>query len=91
MKSNADNKLFDPLLKLYHGRPLMLNENMDVENAKANGTMCTFESIVLKEGICFDDLEKILIDGYYVWCAEASQVLHIKVKVCDADDEIPYI
>ena len=34
-----DRKLIDPMLKLYRGCPLYINNNEDVENCVANGTM----------------------------------------------------
>jgi hypothetical protein len=57
-----------------HGRPLMINENQDVKNCIVNGAMCAFEAIKLKEGIARHDMEKIRIDGYFVWCAHISQI-----------------
>jgi hypothetical protein len=40
IKSLQSGKAYDPLLKLYYGRPLMINENLDVKKCIANGTMC---------------------------------------------------
>lgn len=83
VKKYDSSKMFDPLLKLYCGRPVMINDNIDVKNWKANGTMCFFQSVVLKSGVTFNDLERIVIDGYYVWCADTSQVEKLKLQVQD--------
>ena len=80
-----DNKRYDPLLKLYYGRPLCINENKDVESCIANGAMCEFNGVLLKQGVTLTDLEKILIDGYYVWSLKVTQIEGIKVKVVDGN------
>ena len=69
----------------------MLNNNMDVDNAQANGTMCTFQSVVLKDGLSISDLETIIIDGYHVLCADVSQIKHLKVEISDANNQVAYI
>jgi len=38
VKSSGNSKTYDPLLKLYYGRPLMINDNLDVKKCIANGT-----------------------------------------------------
>ena len=81
--ADRDQKLYDPMLKLYHGCPLMINSNFDVQNCIANGTMCKFEGIILKDGVAINDLEKICIDGFYVRCASVSQIHSIKLKLID--------
>ena len=80
-----DNKRYDPLLKLYHGRLLCINENKDVESCIANGAMCEFNGVLLKQGVTLTDLEKILIDGYYVWSLKVTQIEGIKVKMVDGN------
>jgi hypothetical protein len=82
-----EHKMHDPLLKLYHGRPLMINENQDVKNCIANGAMCAFEAVELKEGITRHDMEKIVIDGYIVWCAHISQIKALKVRMIDGVED----
>ena len=82
-----NGKCYDPMLKLYYGRPLCISENLDVSNCVANGTMCSFEGIVLKEGIAMSELDIIVMDGYYVRCADICQVQSIKVKILDGQDE----
>jgi hypothetical protein len=67
----------------------MINENLNVENCEANGTMCLFEGIVLKPEITFDDLGTIIIDEYYVRCAHVSQIQSIKLRIMDGLS-IPY-
>jgi hypothetical protein len=71
------SRRIDPLLKLYVGRPVMINHNIDVESSKANGAMCTFKSIKLKNG--FQDCDIIKIDGYYVRCVDADMVDYMEV------------
>jgi hypothetical protein len=74
-------KMFAPMLKIYHDRPMMLTDNVDVENGMANGSMCNVREVVLKNGVTFQNLERIQIDGYYVWCADVSQVKELRVKL----------
>jgi hypothetical protein len=69
----------DPLLKLYVGRPVMLTENIDVENCEANGSMCTFKGVKLKKDSA--DIFQINIDGYYVRCVEAKNVEYIELRL----------
>jgi hypothetical protein len=93
VRSHNNSKMYDPLLKLYKGRPVMINDNIDVENCIANGTMCEFEGVVFKEGVTFEDLRKVVIDGYYVWCAHVSQIKCLKLRLLDGlkhKDEIRY-
>jgi hypothetical protein len=93
VKSRKGGKYYDPMLKLYYKRPVMLSENIDVANSVANGTMCEFEGVVFCDGITYDDLEKILIDDYYVWCASVSQIKTLKLRILDGlqqEDEVRY-
>jgi hypothetical protein len=93
VKSVDESKTYDPLLKLYKRRPVMINDNIDVENCEANGTMCEFEGVIFKDGLNRDCLEKIVIDGYYVWCAHVCQLQFIKLRILDglkSSDEIRY-
>ena len=88
---NGGNKTYDPLLKLYYHRPIMVNDNISVETGLSNGTMAKFVGVELKQGISFDDLERITIDGYYVWCASTTQINGIQLQLLDglrSDDEI---
>ena len=90
----ANTKSYDPMLKLYHGCPVMINKNLDVENCVANGTMCKFAAIVLKPDVNYADLERICIDGYYVWCANETQIESIKLQLLDGlthKDEVRFV
>ena len=73
----------DPMLKLYVGRPVMINKNIDVEKSIANGAMCTFKSVVLKNG--YEDCDVLNIDGYYVRCVSADKVQFIEVVLQEGD------
>ena len=69
----------------------MVNDNISVEQGLSNGSMCKFVGVVLKPEVTYDDLETITIDGYHVWCVNASQLIGIKVQLLDGlrkDDEI---
>jgi hypothetical protein len=81
------SKHYDPLLKLYFKRPVMINENINVENCEANGTMCEFEGVVFKQGITYESLEIIQIDGFYVWCAHVTQIEALKLRLLDGVDK----
>ena len=83
----TDNKCYDPILKLYYQRPLCINENIDVSNCIANGTMCSFEGISLQSGINETDLEYINLDGYTVRCADVSQIKSLRVKIIDGQED----
>jgi hypothetical protein len=91
IKSSGNSKTHDALLKLYYGRPLMINENLDVKKGIANGTMCEFQGLVLKGDVTKENLDVVLIDNYYVRCAECLQIESIKVKILDgldSEDEV---
>jgi hypothetical protein len=64
---------------------MMLTDNLDVENGLANGSMCNVREVILSDGITYQNLEKIQIDGYYVWCAVVSQVREIKLQLQEGD------
>jgi hypothetical protein len=87
VKSRNGSKTYDPMLKLYAGRPIMINDNIDVKCGIANGTLGKFRKIVLKEGVTWQNLEKIVIDGYYVWVADISQIHCMKVGIGNDEDE----
>jgi len=83
VKSRKGSKYYDPFMKLYYKRRVMLSENIDVGNGVANGTMCEFEGIVFKEGVDYDQLEKVVIDDYYVWTISVPQIDSIKLRILD--------
>jgi hypothetical protein len=74
----------DPFLKLYYGRPIMINQNLDVDRCEANGAYCRFEGLQLKPGVTINDLETVQIDGYFVRCASVTQIQHLVLKNEDA-------
>ena len=57
----------------------MLIENTDVDNLIANGSLCIFKGLKLKNG--YQDLFKISIDGYYVNCVKAEHVKYIVLEL----------
>ncbi|KAG7354791.1 hypothetical protein IV203_004147 [Nitzschia inconspicua] len=73
-------KYHDPLLKLYRGRPLCINQNEDVSGCIANGAMCEFRGVKLKPGVSITDFETILIDGYCVNCVCVTQIESMVVR-----------
>ena len=77
---DSSSKRFDPMLKLYIDRPLMINNNIDVKNCIANGAMCKFKGIVLKDMERRDSIHKIKVDGCYVNCVEACDVQSLVVE-----------
>jgi hypothetical protein len=86
VKCTQSGKTYDPLLKLYHGRPLMININLDVKKCIANGTTCEFLGVVLKEGVAKEDLELIVMDKFFVRCVEVTQIDSLKVRILDGVD-----
>ena len=81
----SDNHYYDPMLKLYHGRPVMINKNKDVKNCIANGAMGKFTGVVLKRGITTDDLDIVKIDDYFVRAASVSQIASVRIEMTDGD------
>jgi hypothetical protein len=81
-------KMYSPMLKIYYDRPMMMTDNVDVEKGLANGSMCNIREVVLSEGVTFQNLERILIDGYYVWCVDVSQVRELKVQLQEGDERV---
>ena len=56
---NCTQKIY-PLLTLCIDRPCMLIENTDVDNLIANGSLCIFKGLKLRNG--YQDLFKILMN-----------------------------
>ena len=77
--TSGGSKRIDPMLKLCVGCPLIINDNINVENKIANGSMATFMNVKLKNG--FKDCFTINIHGHYVRCVEATDVEHIEVML----------
>ena len=76
-KSVFKNRV-DPVLKLYHGCPMMHTENTDVSNGQANGTRTFLEKVIPKIGEQPFVVE--LACGTKVWGLLASQVKCIRVR-----------
>ena len=76
---------YDPLLKLYVGCLIMITENLDVQNSMANGSMCIFRGIKLKNP--HKTMECINIDGYYVNCVEADDIEYMEVELLEHKKE----
>ena len=57
----------------------MLIENTDVDNLIANGSLCIFKGLKLRNG--YQDIFKIRIDGYYVNCVKAEHVRYIALEL----------
>jgi hypothetical protein len=80
-----DKKFVDPFMKLYLGAPIMLLDNIDVENGVANGTRCVVSKVVIKRGRS-GNIKPVLLDGYNVNSIEASDIEHIVLhKQSDAE------
>ena len=75
----------DPALRLFVGRPVMINQNLDVENFMANGAMCSFKSLKLKNG--YEDFDTINCDGHFVRCITADKVQSMEVVLEDSSDK----
>ena len=84
---DGSEKRHDPMLKLYYDRPLCINQNLDVGNCIANGAMCKFKGIVLKEGFQPETaFTPILYDGYHVNTVDASLVQYLVVEMIDGNN-----
>ena len=93
VRDTGGTKTYDPMLKLYYGCPVLINENISVENSLANGTMCKFVGVNLKKDVTYADLEIIRIDQRYVWSASASQIYSVRLQILDGlekDTDIKY-
>ena len=76
---------YDPLLKLFIGCLIMITENLDVQNSMANGSMCIFKGLKLKDPQ--KTMECINIDGYYVNCVEADDIEYMEVELLEHKKE----
>ena len=81
------SKHYDLMLKLYKDRPMCINKNIDVENCIANGAMCKFKGVIFKDGKDETCLEKVIIDGYYVYCVQAQDLEAIQVEMKDGNHD----
>ena len=78
----------DPVLKLYKDCPLMIVNNVAVENGQANGTRVRLLSVTLQPGEELFELK--LESGTRVRTLFASQVMSLTVKQ-EADDIVPQV
>jgi hypothetical protein len=74
---NKKTTRLDPVLKVYIGCPLMLIDNIDVDNRLANGTQAILVKVVLKAGQTTSD---ILINGVLTKAVLASQVSYLLLR-----------
>ena len=69
---------------------MLINDKIDVDHCIANGTLCKFTGIVLKNGIQLNSCkEKIMIENYEVNCIDCAFIKHIVVTL--EDDTLCYI
>ena len=74
----------DPLLCLFSGCSMMGTENVDVKNGIANGTTCTFETIVFKRG---STPKPLLMHGKWVFAINIEEVDHLVLRWKDSTFE----
>ena len=75
----GDSQHYDPLLKLYNDCLVMISEHRDVQSSMANGSMCIFKGLKLKDPQ--KTMEYITIDGYYVNYDKVDDIEYIKVEL----------
>ena len=56
----------------------MISENIDVVNSMANGSMCKFVGLELKDNVTMGSIN---IDDYYVNCVEADDVEYMVLEL----------
>ena len=56
----------------------MISANTDVVNSMANGSMCKFIGLELKDNV---SIRSINIDDYYVNCVEADDVEYMVLEL----------
>ena len=81
--AGSNKKMVAPMLKMYTGQPIMINDNIDVSKCIANGAEGRFLGIVFKPGVELENLEIISIDGYRIYCASAHQIRAIRIQMMD--------
>ena len=77
------SRKIDPMLKLHTGRPVMINQNIDVEKSIANGAMCSFNGLRLKNGC--EDCESMNMHGCCVRCVDAEKAECMEVVLEEGD------
>ena len=81
---SSANKYYDPLLCLFHNCHMMGNENTDVSNGIANGTIALFKKIHLKNDA---KLVPLKIHGYWVNSVDIDQVESLELEWYDSKFE----
>jgi hypothetical protein len=71
------NKPVDPALKLYVGAHCLINENDNVKEGRANGTMCRVVSIKRKTN---EQMEWRNYDGRKVFCLNVRDIQYIEFE-----------
>jgi hypothetical protein len=79
--SDSCHQKCDPLLCLFDGCNLMINENGDVENGIANGTTCVFKKAKLKSG---SQLHPIQMHGYWINSVSVEDVEYLELQWQDS-------
>lgn len=79
---NGDSLLGEPMLTLYNGALVMVNQNIDVSNNIANGTVCIFRGVQLKVGAT---CHKQKINGKYVWCVYSDELENMTCEILTDD------
>ena len=73
----SHNKTIDPELKLYTNIPLMINTNDDIENFRANGTLCRGCTVKLKPSA---QVRKKIRDGRLINTISVDEAEYILCK-----------
>lgn len=71
----------DPLLCLFYGSNVMINENSDVSNGIANGTTCLFKKAHLKPGVIPRPMK---MHGYWIKSVKADEVDWLELEWQDS-------
>ena len=80
IKNNSSQRC-DPLLCLFDGCNLMMNENIDVGHGMANGTTCIFKKAQLKPGA---KLHPVKMHGYWVNAVNVEDVEYLLLQWQDS-------
>jgi hypothetical protein len=82
VKFKGSTTRMDPVLKLYKNCPVMLTQNDNVKDGKANGSRAIVERVVLKPGEVKSTVK--LSNGVLVAAVLASQVSHLELRHCNS-------
>ena len=78
---SAGNKYYDPLLCLFHDCHMMGNENTDVANGVANGTIALFKKLHLHPNA---QLVPIKMHGFWVYSVDIDHVDSLELEWYDS-------